>query len=39
MHRRKMSKEKSRRVYRRNTGVKTLNTLNPRKMRGGIRLG
>lgn len=38
MRRRKMSKGHSKRVFKKNTGVQKMNTLNPRTMRGGIRL-
>jgi len=38
MKRRKMSYDKSKKVFKKNTGVHKLNTLNPRRMRGGIRL-
>lgn len=38
MKRRPMSKKQSKRVFRKNTGVQKMNTLNPRTMRGGIRL-
>lgn len=38
MKRRPMSRGKSRKVFKKNTGVHKVNSLNPRKMRGGIRL-
>jgi hypothetical protein len=38
MKRRPMSKNHSKKVFRKNTGVQAMNKLNPRKMRGGIRL-
>lgn len=39
MKRRKsMSQGKSRKVFRKNTGIHKLNGLNPKSMRGGIRL-
>jgi len=38
MKRRPMSKSASRKVFRKNTGIHKTNSLNPRKMRGGIRL-
>jgi len=38
MKRKPMSKSSSKKVFKKNTGVQTLNTLNPRTMRGGIRL-
>lgn len=38
MQRRPMSRNKSRKVFKKNTGVHKMNSLNPRKMRGGIRL-
>jgi len=38
MKRRPMSKAASRKVFRKNTGIHSANKLNPRKMRGGIRL-
>lgn len=38
MKRRAMSKDNSRKVFKKNTGVHTVNTLNPKKFRGGIRL-
>ncbi|QXP08277.1 MAG: hypothetical protein [Arizlama microvirus] len=38
MKRRKMSKNVSRKVFKKNTGIHKVNSLNPRKFRGGIRL-
>lgn len=38
MRRKKMSKQHSKKVFRKNTGIQKMNTLNPRTMRGGIRL-
>lgn len=38
MRRRKMSKSHSKKVFRKNTGVQKMNNMNPRTMRGGIRL-
>lgn len=38
MKRRPMSKSASKKVFKKNTGVQKLNTVNPRSMRGGIRL-
>lgn len=38
MKRAKMSKNKSKKVFRSNTGIQKINNLNPRVMRGGIRL-
>lgn len=38
MKRRKMSKGHSKRVFKKNLGVQAMNDLNPRRMRGGIRL-
>lgn len=38
MKRRRLSKHKSHRVFRKNTGIHSLNHANPRIMRGGIRL-
>nr|QJB19830.1 MAG: hypothetical protein [Microvirus sp.] len=38
MKRRPMSKSYSKKVFKKNTGVQAMNRLNPRKMRGGIRL-
>lgn len=38
MKRRIMSKGASRKVFRKNTGIHSVNKLNPRKFRGGIRL-
>lgn len=38
MYRKKLNKRASRKVFRKNTGVQKLNKVNPRNMRGGIRL-
>lgn len=38
MKRRKMSFSSSKKTFKKNTGVQKMNTLNPRTMRGGIRL-
>jgi len=38
MKRRPMSKSASKKVFKKNTGIQKLNTVNPRAMRGGIRL-
>lgn len=38
MRRTKLSKYKSKKMFKKNTGVQKLNNLNPRLMRGGIRL-
>lgn len=38
MKRRSMSKSHSRKSFRKNTGIKNMNSINPRKLRGGIRL-
>lgn len=38
MRRKPMSMKASKRVFKKNTGVQKMNTLNPRRMRGGIRL-
>lgn len=38
MRRKPMSKSHSKKVFKKNTGVHKVNKLNPRKMRGGIRL-
>lgn len=38
MRRRPMSRKGSKRHFRKNTGVQKMNHLNPRTMRGGIRL-
>jgi len=38
MRRKPMSKKQSKKVFRKNTGVQKMNNLNPRSMRGGIRL-
>jgi hypothetical protein len=38
MKRRGMSRSKSRRQFKKNTGVHKINHVNPRTQRGGIRL-
>lgn len=38
MKRRPMSKTASKRTFKKNTGIQKMNTMNPRTMRGGIRL-
>lgn len=38
MRRKAMSFKHSRREFKKNTGVHSLNRLNPRRFRGGIRL-
>jgi len=38
MKRRPMSKKASKRTFKKATGIQKMNTLNPRSMRGGIRL-
>lgn len=38
MKRRPLGRGKSRKIFKKNTGVQKLNHLNPRIMRGGIRL-
>lgn len=38
MKRRPMSKRSSRRLFKRKTGVQKMNSMNPKGMRGGIRL-
>lgn len=38
MYRKKMSRGKSRRDFRKKTGIHKMNSLNPRSFRGGIRL-
>lgn len=38
MKRRKMGKYQSKKVFKKNTGIQKMNHLNPRAMRGGIRL-
>lgn len=38
MKRQRMSKRKSRKDFRKKTGVHKLNRMNPKAMRGGIRL-
>lgn len=36
--RRRMSKGHSKKVFKKNTGIHSMNAMNPRKFRGGIRL-
>lgn len=38
MKRRGMSRHKSHKVFKKNLGVQAMNDMNPRRMRGGIRL-
>jgi hypothetical protein len=38
MKRRSISRSSSKKIFKKNTGVQTMNTANPRSMRGGIRL-
>ena len=38
MKRRPMKRSESKKVFKKNTGVQKLNNINPRTMRGGIRL-
>lgn len=38
MRRTKMSRKANKKSFKKNTGVQKLNTINPRSMRGGIRL-
>jgi len=38
MRRQKMSKYKSKKVFKKNTGIQAMNHVSPRAMRGGIRL-
>nr|QJB20671.1 MAG: hypothetical protein [Microvirus sp.] len=38
MKRKPLSKTTSKKVFRKTTGVQRMNTVNPRSMRGGIRL-
>lgn len=38
MKRKPMSKSASQRTFKKNTGVQKMNTVNPKNMRGGIRL-
>jgi hypothetical protein len=38
MKRSKLKKSASRKIFKKNTGVHKVNHLNPRTMRGGIRL-
>lgn len=39
MRRKSMPFKTSKRYFKKNTGVNKMNSLNPRTMRGGIRLG
>lgn len=38
MKRKPLSKSISKRVFKKSTGIQKMNTVNPRNMRGGIRL-
>lgn len=38
MRRKKLRKSYSKKLFKKNTGVQKMNSLNPRAMRGGIRL-
>lgn len=38
MRRQKLSKKKSQKMFKKNTGVQKMNTMKPQSMRGGIRL-
>ncbi|QXP08474.1 MAG: hypothetical protein [Arizlama microvirus] len=38
MKRKKLSSGASKKIFKKNTGVQKMNSLNPRAMRGGIRL-
>lgn len=38
MRRKKLSRGASRRLFKKKTGVQKMNSLNPKGMRGGIRL-
>jgi len=38
MKRKKMSNKSSKIHFKKNTGIQKMNTMNPRAMRGGIRL-
>lgn len=38
MKRKKMGKNASRKVFKKNLGVQAMNNLNVRRMRGGVRL-
>lgn len=38
MRRQKMSRKANKASFKKNTGVQKLNNMNPRSMRGGIRL-
>nr|QJB19824.1 MAG: hypothetical protein [Microvirus sp.] len=38
MKRRSLSKNTSKKIFKKNTGVQKMNSANPKSMRGGIRL-
>lgn len=38
MHRKKMANSHSKRVFKKGTRINKVNTMNPRRMRGGIRI-
>lgn len=38
MRRKQLSRQANKKNFKKNTGVQKMNTLNPRSMRGGIRL-
>ena len=38
MKRRPISRSSSKKIFKKNTGVQTMNSIQPRSMRGGIRL-
>lgn len=38
MKRKPMNRSTSKKVFKKNTGVQKMNNINPRNMRGGIRL-
>jgi hypothetical protein len=38
MKRRQLTKSHSKKVFKKNTGIQKMNSVNPRSMRGGIRL-
>lgn len=38
MKRKPLSRRTSKKIYKKNLGVQAMNDLNPRRMRGGIRL-
>lgn len=38
MRRKQLSRKASKKNFKKNTGVQKMNSLNPRSMRGGIRL-